>query len=47
MNQAASDQVAHGSVDAISLLELQRVERQLADQLIERQRLRVEVEDFS
>lgn len=47
MNQAAGDQVAYGSLHAITLLELDRVDRQLADQLVERQRLRVEVEDFS
>lgn len=47
MNQAAGDQIAYGSLDAIALLELHRVDRQLTDQLVERQRLGVEVQDFS
>jgi hypothetical protein len=47
MNQTAGDQVAHGSLDAIALLELHRVDRQLTDQLVESQRLRVKIEDFS
>jgi hypothetical protein len=47
MNQTARDQIAYGSLDAIALLELHRVDRQLTDQLVERQRLRVEVEDLS
>jgi hypothetical protein len=47
MNQAAGDQIAYGSLDSIALLELDRVDRQLTDQLVERQRLGVEVEDFS
>jgi hypothetical protein len=39
MNQAAGDQIAYGSLNAIALLELHRINRQLADQLFERQRL--------
>jgi hypothetical protein len=47
MNQAAGDQIAYGSLDAVALLELHRVARQLTDQLVESQRLRVEIQDFS
>jgi hypothetical protein len=47
MNQAAGDQIAYGSLDAVALLELHRVDRQLTDQLVESQRLRVEIQDFS
>jgi hypothetical protein len=47
MEQAARDQVTDGSLDPVALSELRRVDGQLADQLIERQRRRIEEENFS
>jgi hypothetical protein len=47
VEQAARSQGADGSSDSVVLWELGRGDGELADQLVERQRLRVDAEDFA
>jgi len=46
MKQTAAGQIANGPLDPVALIELGRGSGHLANDLIERQRLRVEGEDF-